>query len=276
LSSSFGSVKGNIVLRDAGGDELLVASGPYIISPANKTYDFGLVTLYVKFHALIVGGVNYSMYYSLDGEENQSANLIQHYFGFFPQTGHPEKNYVDSSVELPPLSNGSHSITIFVEGIYWRNTHFGPYSYVSSESQTVHFTVCSPVVLLLEDTYNKTEVPLDFTVNEPASQFIYSLDNQKNVTISGNTTLDGLTEGSHTIIVYSNEMGNFRNFDIANFSIIKPLSDNKYSPIALLTFTFPLLILLVSIVALRTIFPFLKKRKRGFIQAPQDCVFNTN
>jgi parallel beta-helix repeat protein len=46
------------------------------------------------------------------------------------------------------------------------------------------------------------DIPLIFTVNKPVSWMAYSLDNQANVTISGNATLARLIEGSHSLMVY--------------------------------------------------------------------------
>ena len=54
-------------------------------------------------------------------------------------------------------------------------------------------------------TYSVTDVPLTLTVNESTSWIGYSLDGQTNVTISGNTTIVSLFEGSHTITVYAND-----------------------------------------------------------------------
>jgi len=54
-------------------------------------------------------------------------------------------------------------------------------------------------------TYATTPVPLTFTVNEPTSWIGYSLDGQANITVLGNTTLTGLSEGMHNVIVYAND-----------------------------------------------------------------------
>jgi hypothetical protein len=48
-------------------------------------------------------------------------------------------------------------------------------------------------------------VPLNFTVNEPASWTGYSLDGQDNVTFAGNMTLPELSVGSHTLTLYAND-----------------------------------------------------------------------
>ncbi|MBN1245260.1 hypothetical protein JXA31_06675 [Candidatus Bathyarchaeota archaeon] len=65
------------------------------------------------------------------------------------------------------------------------------------------------VVSPLSQTYNASSVSLNFTVNKPAVWMGYSLDGQNNVTITGNTTLDGLPNGLHNVTVYArDERGN--------------------------------------------------------------------
>ena len=54
-------------------------------------------------------------------------------------------------------------------------------------------------------TYSVADVPLTFTVSESTSWMSYSLDEQANVTITGNTTLTGLSDGSHSLIVYAKD-----------------------------------------------------------------------
>jgi len=48
-------------------------------------------------------------------------------------------------------------------------------------------------------------VPLVVTINEPVSWIGYSVDSQVNVTISGNVTLTGLSEGLHNVVVYAKD-----------------------------------------------------------------------
>lgn len=55
-------------------------------------------------------------------------------------------------------------------------------------------------------TYSATDIPLNFTLNEPTSQLTYSLDGQANVTITGNATLTGLSGGVHNITVYATDI----------------------------------------------------------------------
>ncbi len=65
-----------------------------------------------------------------------------------------------------------------------------------------YVTVC-PVVSPQNKTYNESSIALTFT-DKSASWMGYSLDGKGNVTIAGNTTLTGLSNGNHTLIVYVN------------------------------------------------------------------------
>jgi hypothetical protein len=54
-------------------------------------------------------------------------------------------------------------------------------------------------------TYVGSDVPLTFTLGKPASWIGYSLDGQETVTITGNTTIAGLSSGLHNITVYAKD-----------------------------------------------------------------------
>jgi hypothetical protein len=54
-------------------------------------------------------------------------------------------------------------------------------------------------------TYYSNSTPLTFTINEPTSWIKYSLDNQPNVTITGNIPMNNLADGSHNVIVYASD-----------------------------------------------------------------------
>jgi hypothetical protein len=75
-------------------------------------------------------------------------------------------------------------------------------------SEAVYFTVIDtipPIITLitpLNETYSTTTIPLTYYTNEVLSWTAYSLDHGANITITGNTTLTGLGEGSHSIRIY--------------------------------------------------------------------------
>jgi len=81
----------------------------------------------------------------------------------------------------------------------------------------------SPVIIIVSPEnmrYAVNTVSLTFTVSEPTSWVGYSLDGQANVTITGNTTLTGLSEGSHSLIVFAkDEDGNTGASGIIYFNI---------------------------------------------------------
>ena len=96
---------------------------------------------------------------------------------------------VEGNITLADLSEGEHTITVYANDTAG---HMG-------SSETVNFTVDSvpPTIQLLSPenkTYDSTTIPLTFTVSETTSWIGYSLDNQANVTIAGNTILIGLSE----------------------------------------------------------------------------------
>jgi len=66
-----------------------------------------------------------------------------------------------------------------------------------------------PLIIMLfpkNVTYMTNSIPLTFTVNEPVSWIGYSLDQQLNMTITGNMTLTDLSEESHSITVYASDI----------------------------------------------------------------------
>jgi len=72
-------------------------------------------------------------------------------------------------------------------------------------------------------TYNATSVDLVFAVNKPALWMCYSLDGQETVTINGNTTLSGLSNGLHNITVYArDEFENTGASETISFSVDVP------------------------------------------------------
>jgi hypothetical protein len=92
-------------------------------------------------------------------------------------------------------------------------------------SEPVNFAIdtISPRFSLLSPenkTYAAGDISLNLTVNEAISQITYSLDGQENVTIAGNTTLAGLSYGSHRLTVYATDTaGNTGVSETVYFSI---------------------------------------------------------
>jgi parallel beta-helix repeat protein len=88
------------------------------------------------------------------------------------------------------------------------------------------FTATPPQITLLSpvnQVYNESSVDLVFTTDEAANWTGYSLDGEQNVTVTGNTTIADLPNGSHTLTVYANDtFGNMDVSKIINFTIAIP------------------------------------------------------
>jgi parallel beta-helix repeat protein len=77
-------------------------------------------------------------------------------------------------------------------------------------------TIVSPV----HGVYNETSVPLTFHASEVCSSMSYSLDGQENLTVTGNTTLSGLSNGLHNVTVYAkDEFENIGASETISFSV---------------------------------------------------------
>jgi hypothetical protein len=133
--------------------------------------------------------------------------------------------YATGLVELPELSEGLHSLTVYLEAALSGN-------YVkTSYADTVYFVIdLTPPNASILSPVNKTytaaniiaaNISLSFTLNENMSQVTYSLDGYDNITIAGNTTLKGLSTGSHNVTVYSRDLaGNTGASETVNFTIV--------------------------------------------------------
>lgn len=74
-----------------------------------------------------------------------------------------------------------------------------------------------------DQTLNKSSVPLVFTVDKAVNWVGYSLDDQANVTLSGNETIGGVPNGVHTITVYANDTyGNMGASNTIDFTVAAP------------------------------------------------------
>jgi hypothetical protein len=71
--------------------------------------------------------------------------------------------------------------------------------------------------------YNNMSVPLTFLIYEASSLMSYSLDEQDNATIAGNTTLSELPNGSHNLTVYvTDRSGNTGVSETIHFNVEVP------------------------------------------------------
>jgi hypothetical protein len=215
----------------------------FVYSPVqNETYNSTQVTLnftVIKpdswfsngnfFGDYVFGNIT-SVYYSVDGSERQ--NIPMHDVDSLINPNPPAQT-LSFSTTLN-LTAGMHSIKVGVEAdsYYFAQTLNLGSVVVEGNSAPVNFAVTlppEPVIVAPESiTYNKSSVPLAFTLGASVTSWVgYSLDGKDNVTIDGNTTLTGLSNGAHNVTVYANDtFGNVGSsqtitFTIALVSIVK-------------------------------------------------------
>jgi len=160
-----------------------------LLSPENKTHPSDDISL-----TFAVSEPTSWIGYSLDGRINETIN---------------------GNTTLVGLSDGMHIISVFA------NDTFGN----MGNSDPVYFTVDTvfPTIEILSPknkTYTNGSVSLSFAIDEAVSWIGYSLNGQSNVTISGNTTLSELSDGSHNLRVYAEDFaGNIGASDTVYFSV---------------------------------------------------------
>lgn len=131
------------------------------------------------------GWANMHVYLELNGLLKKTVNLV---------------NSTNGNFVFPRISGeseyGAYNYTIYVEN--------------GVQNQTLAVVVEPPLppeIIILSPknmTYATSSIPLTFTVDKPVSWIGYSLDGNINLTISGNTTLQDLPTGTHSITIYAN------------------------------------------------------------------------
>ena len=164
---------------------------------------------------------------------------------------------------LTGMSDGNHTITVFASGAGNFVSENTSYVYDIGSSASVNFTIDSvlPTISFTtfqNKTYDTAKVVLDFSVNKPASQILYSLDNQANVTTDANVslTLDNLLSGEHNVTIYAKD----------EYGVISAPNTMYFSVKVFPTVT--LLVVSVAVVALVVVgvLVYSKKHKRNLIK----------
>jgi hypothetical protein len=155
---------------------------------------------------------------------------------------------------LTGLSQGPHNVTVWIRADTYMISYSG---YEWSVFTIVSFNIDTPpnvtVLSPHAKTYNTTDVPLEFTINEKSSRLEYSLDGQSNVTINGNTTLTWLPNGYHNVTVYAtDEFGNTGVSKIIYFNVEAPFPTALVVAVSVVTITVVVAVLLL----------YFRKRKR--------------
>jgi hypothetical protein len=111
------------------------------------------------------------------------------------------------------LPDGEYSVVITAWGGGGYAEGLTAYYFDMTTISVINFTIATPPVVSilspLNETYGSSEVPLNLAVDKSFSKISYVLDYQDNMTIDGNATLAGLSNGVHNVTVYAwDEAGN--------------------------------------------------------------------
>jgi hypothetical protein len=173
-------------------------------SPQNQTYNESSVPLVFSTDKIS----NWTAY-SLDGKQNVT---------------------VTGNRTITELTNGLHNVLVYA------NDSLGNIG----ASQTINFAIAVPpkisILSPLNQTYTNSNVPLTFNVDKPATWLDYSIDQQLNTTLTGNTTISGLPLGEHNLTIYANDTyGNRVASKTIYFSIIQPFPTVNVAIISVIT-----------------------------------------
>ena len=147
----------------------------------------------------------------------------------YTTTSHPA-NYLpgaqlDFQVQAVPIYSGQVKVS---SHLFDFTGHYEP-GYVVGEasdwSATQTLVIPPRVTLLLPQygNFSNSDVPLDFVVDGHVSEIEYCLDGGENVTVSGDVTLTGLSNGVHNVTVYvSDEFGNTGASETIYFTVDLP------------------------------------------------------
>jgi hypothetical protein len=147
-------------------------------------------------------------------------------------TEEENSNDISVSLHLTAVPDGKHVLRVYV---YAEGSIIDPikwYTFQTFGYSQVNFIVdTAPPNISVSQIGNKIhseseplEIPLNFTINEPATKISYVLDAMENVTIDVNTTLSGLNCGEHSLTVYAwDTAGNIGTSETLYFTIAEPL-----------------------------------------------------
>jgi hypothetical protein len=200
--------------------------GIYVTSPQNS-WTYTTDSIDFNFHGYYSWAtVTYSdVQYYLDGSLLGQLNSLSSPF----------------SVTLTGLSEGNHqvrvtAVVVSIQAYSPLTPCRFPATPYQVDTGNIGFSVnIPPTVSILSPETNKeytaSDVPLNFTVNKSFLQVSYSLDGQANVTHAKNTTLTGLSRGSHTLTLYATDTaGNTGKSDTIRFTVAQETKPQQPEP----------------------------------------------
>jgi hypothetical protein len=153
-----------------------------------------------------------------------------------PETNMPILTEFSTTINLTGIPDGKHIVKVFAtergqyEELDPNSAGFLTLYYVfeitGSSSVILTIDTKPPQVTILSPenkVYDAADVPLEFIVDDPASQLSYILDGQESVAIEGNITLSELSNGEHNLTLYAQDAaGNVGASETVYFTIAEP------------------------------------------------------
>jgi nitrous oxidase accessory protein len=157
----------------------------------------------------------WSNYTGSDANQDGLGDSPHVIFGERHPYDEPGKTYIESYEDRYPLMTPFNCSNILIELPEWA-TNLLPSLLASTDTTPPTISILS----VENASYPLGNLSLTFTASEPTSWIGYSLDEQENITVAGNTVLTGLFVGSHHLTVYANDTaGNTGASDTIHFRI---------------------------------------------------------
>ena len=149
---------------------------------------------------------------------------------------YPLYTYASYNETFYDLPDGNYSIFIVANG---GGSYIDPtridyfdgtiYHFAMTTTSIINFTVATPpevsILTPKNETYVSAAVLLNLDGDKSFSKISYVLDQQDNITINGNATLTGLTDGVHNLTVYAwDTAGNICSSETITFTVDAPIS----------------------------------------------------
>jgi len=196
LSSSFNSICRNNITNNQYGIELYGSSNHNIIYENNIANNYRSIWLFESSFT--------SVYHNNFVNNTKRVAILDSVLNVWDK-GYPSGgNYWSDHIDVD-LNSGSYQNVTGSDGI-WDHPYIINEDNRDNYPLTEPWTAIATITILSPQnkTYTGASIPLTFTVNRATSWIGYSLNGQENVTISGNTTLTSVSDGSHSIVVYAN------------------------------------------------------------------------
>ena len=226
------------------------------LSPKNNTA-YNTTSIPFNFLAESISFMDFDYFYSLDDRVSKEPIPVKLVSQKRDLTTYDIFKTYQFSIDLQNLSDGQHILTIHHEGEYDSSAPGEKMVREGSEPPIIFYidTVAPTITNLSINATGSTDRLLDFTVVEEAVWIGYSLDNQANVTINGETVLSELPVGSHNVTVYAEDTaGNIGASETFFFTIAEPSLESSEA-ILVLASTGAVSAVIIGIIV------YLKKRK---------------